>query len=112
MAYFALLDENNIVISVEQISDCYAGKEDQLRADTGLNYREAGDKRRHTGHGQSYDVERDEFIAEQPYPSWTLNDSGEWEAPAPMPLDEGALYAWDEEKQCWENAIMSLKEAS
>lgn len=36
----------------------------------------------------------------QPYPSWVLNEQGEWEAPIEYPSDGGA-YIWDEQNQAW-----------
>jgi hypothetical protein len=36
----------------------------------------------------------------QPYPSWVLNEQGEWEAPIEYPTDDGA-YIWDEQNQAW-----------
>ena len=42
------------------------------------------------------------FIAPQPYPSWTLNETtGDWEAPVPKP-DEENFYEWNEETQSWD----------
>lgn len=38
----------------------------------------------------------------QPYPSWVLNEQGEWEAPIEYPSDGGA-YIWDEQNQAWIN---------
>jgi hypothetical protein len=52
--------------------------------------------------GYTYDAERDAFYAQQPYPSWTLNeDSCLWEAPVAYPND-GNLYTWNEAQLQWE----------
>lgn len=40
------------------------------------------------------------FIAPQPFPSWTLNGSYQWEPPVPYPSD-GKIYSWDEKEQNW-----------
>ncbi len=40
------------------------------------------------------------FIRKQPYGSWVLNSSFEWEAPVPMPTD-GKVYEWNESAQSW-----------
>jgi hypothetical protein len=47
-----------------------------------------------------YDRENDVFIAPQPYPSWVLNSSWNWESPIPYPQD-GLLYTWDEDELNW-----------
>ena len=56
---------------------------------------------RFAGIGYTYDEQRDVFIAPQPYPSWTLNDTTtEWEPPIPMPDDSGP-WRWDEATESW-----------
>lgn len=35
-----------------------------------------------------------------PYPSWVLDENGEWQAPVPMPSDEFE-YEWDENLLNW-----------
>lgn len=53
--------------------------------------------------GFTYDLERDAFIAPQPFPSWTLDeDTCLWNAPIEMPND-GELYTWDETTLAWIN---------
>jgi hypothetical protein len=42
------------------------------------------------------------FYAPQPYPSFILNkDTYLWEAPTPMPVEEGKRFTWDEETTSW-----------
>ncbi len=41
------------------------------------------------------------FAAPQPYPSWTLDDNHDWQAPTPYPED-GVVYVWNEENLEWE----------
>lgn len=36
----------------------------------------------------------------RPYPSWVLNEQGEWKAPIEYPTDGGS-YIWDEQNQAW-----------
>ena len=49
------------------------------------------------GVGDTYDAERDAFYCEQPFPSWTLDESiCDWVAPIAKP-DDGLIYDWDEE---------------
>ena len=53
------------------------------------------------GIGYVYDKERDAFMTEQPFPSWTLDEfSCIWQPPIPYPND-GNNYAWDEASQSW-----------
>jgi len=54
-------------------------------------------------------VQKDAFIGSswdgtnfniQPFPSWDLNSSFQWEAPVAMPTD-GKSYYWDEPTKSW-----------
>jgi hypothetical protein len=42
----------------------------------------------------------------QPFPSWTwvVNEVGQgyWDAPIPMPRENGVVYKWNEEAQSWD----------
>lgn len=56
-------------------------------------------RKNYAGVGHIYDPVRDAFYTEQPYASWTLDESTcYWQAPTPRP--EGN-YIWDEETQNW-----------
>jgi len=49
----------------------------------------------------SYDAERDAFIPQQPFPSWTLNETTcLWNAPVTRPSEPG-LWVWNEETLAW-----------
>ena len=50
--------------------------------------------------GYSYDESADVFIAPQPFPSWSLDENYDWQAPIGYPAD-GKLYSWDEANQVW-----------
>jgi hypothetical protein len=55
----------------------------------------------YAGIGHIYDHTNDVFYAQQPYPSWILNESTwTWEAPTAMPTD-GKFYNWDEPTTSW-----------
>ena len=42
------------------------------------------------------------FAAPKPYESWTLDaDTYIWNAPTPMPVEEGKRYTWDEATVSW-----------
>jgi hypothetical protein len=42
------------------------------------------------------------FAAPQPYASWTLDtDTYLWNAPTPVPVEEGKQFTWDEATLSW-----------
>lgn len=58
-----------------------------------------------SGAGYKYDQLLDAFIPPQPYASWKLNKTSfMWEAPVAQPND-GAVYAWNEGLQRWEEVV-------
>ena len=38
------------------------------------------------------------FVAPQPYPSWTLDSNHDWQPPTPKP---DGMYSWDESQLKW-----------
>ena len=50
--------------------------------------------------GFTYDDVADQFVAPQPYASWTLDASNDWQPPTPMP-SSGGPYRWSEEDLEW-----------
>jgi len=42
------------------------------------------------------------FIFPKPYPSWILDENGDWIPPLPMPNEEGKVYSWNEESLNWD----------
>jgi hypothetical protein len=109
MAHYAFLDDNNLVTHVipgvdewEQIEGkdpetWYAQFVGQTCKRTSYNGNIRG---RYAGIGYRYDETLDMFIAPQPYPSWTLDQAGDWQPPTPYPTD-GGMYVWDEETLTW-----------
>ena len=51
------------------------------------------------GIGWTYDQQANQFVAPQPYASWTLNENNDWQSPKPKP--DGAYY-WNEDTQTWQ----------
>ena len=117
MAYFAKLDENDVVIDVhalnniemltnEGIESEYMGKAFFIRWSGGYSKWVQTSfngtiRKNYAGVGYTYDRVRDAFIAPQPYPSWTLvEETCQWQAPTPMPED-GKIYMWDETTLAW-----------
>lgn len=59
-------------------------------------------RKNYAGIGYTYDSVRDAFIPPKPYASWLLNETTcLWDAPTPMPVEEGKFYRWDEPTLSW-----------
>ena len=58
-------------------------------------------RKQYAGIGSTYDSSKNKFIHPQPYSSWTLNSSDDWEAPTNKP-DDGKIYDWNETDTQWE----------
>jgi len=57
------------------------------------------------GVGMKYDKGKDAFIAAQPYPSWTLDESTcLWKPPVEMPNDR-CMYNWNETHGRWDKIL-------
>jgi hypothetical protein len=125
MAYYAVLDNNNIVVDVKS-----AGNENDWDGEIGwfqelgvvhkrTSYNTRGGvhynpitnepsedqtkafRKNYAGIGYTYDEQRDAFIPPKPYPSWILNEfSCLWESPIPYPND-GNRYYWNEDTLSW-----------
>lgn len=114
MAHFAQIDENNTVTQVIVVSDSDCGGGQYPESDPigaafcnrllGGNWKQTSYnnnfRKQYAGIGYTFDAERDMFIAPQPYPSWTLDNEGDWQPPVPYPTD-GKMYYWDEDFQSW-----------
>ena len=108
MAHYAFLDENNVVIEVVTGIDeteliegldtetWYGNFRGQTCKRTSYNN---NIRKQYAGIGYSYDPNNDVFIAPQPYPSWSLDDNFDWQAPSPAP--EGMGWYWDEDSLSW-----------
>jgi hypothetical protein len=55
-------------------------------------------RKQYCGVGYSYDPVADVFITPQPYPSWSLDDNFDWQAPIEKPEGD---YVWDESILNW-----------
>ena len=99
--YFAQVDDNNIVTQVivagQSFVDSLGGKWVETAMDGSI-------RTNYAGIGYSYDAAKDAFIAPQPFPSWTLDDTFKWQAPTPYPTD-GVMYQWNEDKKDWEAIV-------
>ena len=120
MAHYALLNENNIVISVitgvdeniiqtdsdgTQVGGSSEAWEQFYATRPWLNATSCKRtsynnkiRKQYAGIGYSYNPVADVFIAPQPYPSWSLDDNFDWQAPTPKP---NGKYRWDEDTLSW-----------
>ena len=57
-------------------------------------------RKQYAGIGFTYNAEADVFVIPQPYPSWTLDSSHDWQPPVARP--EEGLWAWNETTQAWD----------
>lgn len=126
MAYFAKLDENNIVINVHAVENSIItvdGVESEQRGieflqqihghpywkQTSFNmvagvHREGKTpfRKNFASVGYTYDQQLDAFILPKLYSSWLLNEETcYWEPPVPYPND-GQQYHWVEETLTWQ----------
>jgi len=117
MAHFAKLDDGNVVLEVNVVSnetvnnlpfpesepvgvafliDLSGGYTNWKQTSYNANFR-----KNYAGVGFTYDANLDAFIAPKPYPSWLLDtNTAQWRAPVPYPTD-GKVYVWNEEIQSW-----------
>ena len=110
MAHYAFLDENNIVTEVitgidetELIEGLdtetwYGNFRGQVCKRTSYN---GNYRKNYSGVGFYFNEAIDAFIAPKPYPSWTLDEDAQWQAPSPYPEDEG-IYTWNESTLSWD----------
>ena len=117
MAYFAKLDDNNLVIDVAPVANAVLDSNNEEVSGIAFltdwsggytNWKQTsynhGIRGTYAGIGYSYDSAEDIFITPQPYPSWTRSGS-HWDAPTPMPTD-GKMYSWDEDELSWEELVL------
>ena len=126
MAHYAVLDENNIVTMVfvgknedEIVLDengnpydwevYYGAKRTSYNTLNGVHLNGGTPFRKnYAGVGFTYDAGRDAFIPPKPFESFVFNeDKCNWEAPIPVPNEEGKFFVWDEETLNWIELINS-----
>ena len=114
MAHFAEIGEDNIVLRVIVVSndDCKDadGNESEAvgaefcRNLLGGTWKQTSYngtiRTRYAGTGYKYDSALNAYIAPQPYPSWSLDEYHDWQAPSPKPAED-KLYTWDEDNLEW-----------
>lgn len=116
MAYFAQLDENNVVVRVisvsnEVTSDIFGDEHEVLGEVFCKNHTRIKNtwkktsynntiRGRFAGVGYSYDEEMNIFMPPKPYPSWVFDrDTINWNPPLEYPSEDltGKKYVWNED---------------
>lgn len=125
MAHFALLDSNNIVVTVLVGRD--EDNEVDLSARTGQTYKRTSYnthggyhtlggtpyRKNFAGVGYKYDQQRDAFIPPKPFQSWVLDeDTCQWVAPVIRPEDGEINHLWDENTKSWTSITNTLSSNS
>lgn len=64
-------------------------------------------RKNYAGIGYTYDAQRDAFIPPKPFASWVLDgQTCLWNAPTPMPVEEGKFFTWDEATTSWVEVVL------
>ena len=58
-------------------------------------------RKQFAGIGYTYDKTNDVFIQPQPFPSWALDASFDWQPPTARP-GNGEDYTWNEDTKSWD----------
>ena len=128
MAHYSFINDENIVVEVitgkdeddletlpegfESWEEYYETKRDGLTCKRTSYNTQAGEhlnggtafRGNYAGIGYTYDPDNDVFYAQQPFPSWIMNEeTWTWECPVPLPDDHlETMYVWNEEDQTWD----------
>jgi hypothetical protein len=105
MAHWAEIDDNNIVLRVtvgnnEEPDEGYQWLVDNLGGTWIKTSYNGSIRKQFAGEGFTYSADGDVFIAPQPFPSWSLDENFDWQAPKEKPED--GFYVWNEEAGDWE----------
>ena len=107
MAHFANIFNGKVVqviVAEQEFIDTLPGEWIQTSYNTyGGQHRLGGTplRKNFAGIGYVYDSEKDAFYAEQPFPSWTLNEQTcLWEPPVVKP-NTSIPHFWNETDQKW-----------
>lgn len=118
MAYFAELNEDNLVINVISVNNNVCVDENGIeQEDIGISFCEElfGGRWVQTSYnkrirkkfasiGYTYDLDSDSFIPPKPYPSWVLDENNDWRAPVRLEPGVSGTWDWNEETLSWEKA--------
>jgi len=121
MAHYALLDENNVVVTIitgrneDEIVDGVSDWEEHYGTFHNMTCKRTSYntyRNEHLNGGVpfrgnyatidgTYDPDLDIFIDPQPYPSWVFDEAtAGWNPPTPRP-DDVQLWTWVEDQRAW-----------
>ena len=118
MAHFAKLNENNMVLEVNVVSNNALDVSNEEASGIAFltewsggysNWKQTSYngtfRKNYAGIGFYFDEERDAFIAPKPFNSWVLNEETcQWNSPVDHPND-GKIYRWNEDNISWDEVI-------
>ena len=66
-------------------------------------------RKQYAGIGMIYDGSKNKFLTPQPYASWSLDGSDDWQAPVTYPEGDQSAYqiTWDEDNTRWAGTKIS-----
>lgn len=108
MAHYAYIDDTNTVVKVivgKDENELIDGLDPETYYGQNTSYivkrtsYNNNIRKQYAGVGFTYDPALDIFIAPQPFPSWSLDENYDWQAPKTRP-SEGFFY-WDENQLNW-----------
>jgi hypothetical protein len=113
MSHWAEIDENNIVIRVtvgdnNDLDEGYQWLIDNLGGRWIQTSYNNNFRKQYAGIGFTYDEVNDVFVSLSPFPSWTLNESFDWQPPTPRPTE--GHWKWNEETLSWEEFVIPASE--
>ncbi|MBF84224.1 MAG: hypothetical protein CL489_07055 [Acidobacteria bacterium] len=100
MSHFAKLNNNivtEVIVAEQDFINSGAVGDSFLWVQTSYNN---NFRKQYAGIGYTYDKVNDVFILPQPFASWTLDASFDWQPPTAKP-DDDKMYAWNEDTQAW-----------
>jgi len=101
MRYFAEIDEMQIVTRIIVSEPEFIQSGAVGNAANWVETFEDGTRKQFATIGGTYDSSNDVFIGRCKFPSWTLNDTFDWEPPVAHPDTSDGRYLWHEAKQKW-----------
>jgi len=120
MAYFAELDDSNVVTRVIAVGNdisTAAGPlgDNDMHVDGEtwcVNFFKGGTwkqtsynnnfRKQYAGKDYTYDAAKNKFIRPKPFASWSLDENDDWQAPVTYPSNiDDKIISWDEENRKW-----------
>ena len=107
MAHFAELDNNNVVLRVVVVGNDCVPSDEHIDGETWcINFFKGGTwkqtsynhnfRKQYAGIDYVYNASKNKFLTQQPFASWALDDSDDWQAPITYPsVIEGSDFIYD-----------------